>query len=34
MVTSVHELDLPVVDTGEMEREHALVVIAEAREHH
>ena len=34
MVTSVHELDLPVVDTTEMERDQALAVIAEAREHH
>jgi len=34
MVTSVHELDLPVVDTGSMEREHALAVIAEARDLH
>lgn len=34
MVTSVHELDLPVVDTTEMERDQALAVIAEAREQH
>jgi len=34
MVTSVHELDLPVVDTTQMERDQALAVIAEAREHH
>jgi len=34
MVTSVHELDLPVVDTAGMEREQALTVIAEARELH
>ena len=34
MVTSVHELDLPVVDTTQMERDQALAVIAKAREHH
>jgi cytochrome P450 len=34
MVTSVHELDLPVVDTTGMDREQALAVIAEAREQH
>ncbi len=34
MVTSVHELDLPVVDTTDMERDQALAVIAEAREQH
>ncbi len=34
MVTSVHELDLPVVDTAGMDREEALAVIAEARERH
>ncbi len=34
MVTSVHELDLPLVDTAGMEREEALAVIADARNHH
>jgi cytochrome P450 len=34
MVTSVHELDLPLVDTNGMERHEALAVMAEARERH
>ncbi len=34
MVTSVHDLDLPEVDTAGMDRDHALTVIAEARELH
>ena len=34
MVTSVHELDLPMVDTTGMDREQALAAIAEAREQH
>ncbi len=34
MVTSVHELDLPVVDTTDMERDQALAVIADARGRH
>ena len=34
MVTSVHELDLPVVDTTGMDRDEALAVVAEARDRH
>jgi cytochrome P450 len=34
MVTPVHELDLPAVDTAGMEREEALAVIREARSRH
>ena len=34
MVTSVYELDLPLVDTNGMERDEALAVHAEARERH
>jgi cytochrome P450 len=34
MVTSVHELDLPEVDTVGLDRDAALQVVAEAREHH
>jgi len=34
MVTSVHELELPVVDTAGMERDEALAAMADAREHH
>jgi cytochrome P450 len=34
MVTSVYELDLPVVDTDGMGRDQALAVIAEARNRH
>ncbi|MGA2836401.1 MAG: cytochrome P450 [Acidimicrobiales bacterium] len=34
MVTSVHELDLPLVDIAGMEREEALAVIADARGRH
>ena len=34
MVTSVYELDLPLVDTNGMERDEALAVLAEARERH
>jgi cytochrome P450 len=34
MATSVHELDLPVVDTLGLERDEALAVIAGAREQH
>jgi len=34
MVTSVHELDLPVVDTTDMDRHQALEVLAGARELH
>ena len=34
MVTSVHDLDLPEVDTTGMERDEALAVVASARERH
>ncbi len=34
MATSVHELDLPLVDTAGMEREEALAVICDARNRH
>jgi len=34
MVTSVHELDLPLVDTTDLGREEALAVIADARGRH
>lgn len=34
MVTSVHELDLPVVDTIGLERDEALAVLARARAEH
>jgi cytochrome P450 len=34
MATSVHDLDLPTVDTTLMDRDDALVAIAEARDRH
>jgi cytochrome P450 len=34
MVTSVYELDLPMVDTAGMDREESLAVVAEARDRH
>ena len=34
MVTAVHELDLPSVDTTGMDRDEALAVVAEARARH
>ncbi len=34
MVTSVHDLDLPAIDTTGLERDEALAVLAEARQEH